>query len=318
MTKATRLFDILLTVLPVFLVMAAGYLAVRTHYVGETIADGLNIFAIKIAVPMLLFAAMLRLDFSAAFHVPMLVGFYAGAFTCFTAGIVLARLVWHRRPGEAVAIGFGATFSNTVLLGLPIMQQAFGEEALAPAFAIISLHAASIYAVGMITMELSRRDGRPLAATLAAAAKSILANVLMIAILCGITLNLIGISVPVPVMNAVDIVADAALPAALVGIGAALTRYQLTARFSESLTISLLALLVHPAIALAITHFLLGLPIEFVRAAVIMAAMPPGVNIYIFASMYDRGVEVAASTLVLSNMLSVATITLWLFVVALL
>lgn len=312
------MFDILLTVLPVFLVMGAGYLAVRTHYVSETIADGLNSFAAKIAVPMLLFAAMLRLDFSAAFHIPMLVGFYVGAFTCFAAGILLARIVWKRRPGESVAIGFGATFSNTVLLGLPIMQQAFGEDALAPAFAIISLHASSIYAVGMITMELSRRDGRPLGQTLAAAAKSILANVLMIAILCGIALNLLGVELPVPIMSAVDIIAAAALPAALVGIGAALTRYQLTARFSESLTISLLALFIHPAIAFAITHLMLGLPIEFVRAAVILAAMPPGVNIYIFASIYDRGVDVAASTLVLSNLLSVVTITLWLYVVAML
>ncbi|MCB1455636.1 MAG: AEC family transporter, partial [Nitratireductor sp.] len=57
---------------------------------------------------------------------------------------------------------------------------------------------------------------------------------------------------------------------------------------------------------------LLNLPMEYVRAAVVIAAMPPGMNGYIFAAMYDRAMGVAASSLIVANLLSVFTITAWL------
>lgn len=50
------------------------------------------------------------------------------------------------------------------------------------------------------------------------------------------------------------------------------------------------------------------------RAAVILAAMPPGMNIYLFAVMYDRAVNLAASAFLLGTMISVATASFWIYV----
>lgn len=309
------MFQIFLIVLPVFLVLAAGYGAARTGYLPDTVADALNAFAVKLAVPVLLFRALYRLDLSQTFHPAMLMAFYAGAFASFSLAILLARLIWKRPPGEAVAVGFTAMFSNSLMLGIPIVERAFGEAALTPAFGIVALHAPVLYVVGMVTMELSRRDGRPLRDTFASAARSIVANPLMIGILAGIAANLSGIAIPEPVMAAVDMLATAAIPAALVGIGATLTRYELKAALSESLMVSALTLFLHPAIVLVLTHFVLGLPAEYASVAIIVAAMPPGMNVYIFATMYQRAVALAASTVLIATSLSVATISFWLWVV---
>ncbi|MEZ5871363.1 MAG: AEC family transporter [Nitratireductor sp.] len=308
--------QIFLTILPVFLVLGTGYLGARTGYLNTGIADALNNFAVKLAVPTLLMRAMYNLDFSQAFYPPMLGAFYCGALASFVIAIIAARTFWNRRPGEAVAIGFCAMFSNTVLFGLPIMERAFGAQALPPAFGIISLHAPCLYAVGMITMELSRTDGRPLGVALKAAARSILTNPFMIGVLLGTFLNLASIPIPEPLMAAINMLATAAIPAALVGIGAALTRYSLRSEFSESVMVSALSLVVHPAIAFVLSWHVLGLPIEYVRAAVVIAAMPPGMNGYIFAAMYDRAMGVAASSLIVANLLSVFTITAWLALLA--
>ncbi len=186
------MLSVLLTVLPVFLVLGAGYASVKLGWLKAEMSDFLNAYAVRLAVPLLLFRAMYNLDFSKAFYPPMLAGFYAGALVSFVAGILLARFVWGRRPGEAVAVGFCAMFSNTVLLGIPIIARAYGDDVLTPAFGIVSLHAPCLYAVGMLTMELSRRDGRPLSQALAAAARSILANPLMIGVVCGAALNFAG------------------------------------------------------------------------------------------------------------------------------
>ena len=160
------MLTILITVAPVFLLIATGWSAVKSGYLPGNVADALNAFAVKIAVPVLLFRALERLDFSAAFSPPLLVSFYAGAFTCFAIGIVLARRLFRRRPGESVAVGFSATFSNSVLLGLAILERSHGTGPLTPAFGIIALHAPLVYAVGITTMELMRRDGRALGETL--------------------------------------------------------------------------------------------------------------------------------------------------------
>lgn len=308
------MISVLLTVIPVFLVLGAGYASVRLGWLKAEMSEYLNAYAVRLAVPMLLFRAMYGLDFSTAFYPPMLAGFYAGALAAFVAGIVLARKVWKRRPGEAVAVGFCAMFSNTVLLGVPIISRAYGEDVLTPAFGIISLHAPCLYAVGMLTMELSRRDGRPLSQALAAAARSILANPLMIGVVCGAALNFAGRPLPEFATAAVEMIADSAIPVALVGMGAALTRYAVRAEVAESLVVSLLSLIAHPLIALVLTHHVMDLPHEYVRAAVLIAAMPPGMNVYIFALMYDRAVALSASAVLIATTLSIATISAWLLV----
>ncbi|MFZ2100829.1 MAG: AEC family transporter [Oricola sp.] len=307
------MFAVFITVAPVFLLIALGWGAVRTGYLPGSIADALNGFAVKLAVPILLFRALERLDFQGAFNAPMLVSFYAGAFSCFVVGIVLARRVFGRRPGESVAVGFSATFSNSVLLGVAIVERSFGSAPLTPAFGIIALHAPVLYAVGITTMELMRRDGRRLSQTLRVAGRSILANPLMIGILAGALVNATGHWLPEPVMAAVDMLASAAIPVALVGVGAAMTRYQMRAALGESGMVAALSLLLHPLIAFTLSHYVFDLPPDMVRAATLLAAMPPGMNIYVFAVMYDRAVNVAASAFLLSTMLAVATVSGWLY-----
>lgn len=266
----------------------------------------------KLAVPVLLFKAIAGLDLGQAFHPGMLAAFYAGAIASFAVGAMLSRRFFCRRPGEAVAAGFTAMFSNTVLLGLPILERAYGHDALPPGYAIVALHAPLLYIVGIVAMEAIRRDGATVGEAARAAAKAILGNALMFGILAGAAVNLTGTTLPEPVAAAVSMMAASAIPAALVGIGASLTRYRISAEIPETLMVSGLTLLLHPAIAFALAHFVFALSPELVRAAVVVAAMPPGMNVYVFALMYDRAVSLSASAILVATALSVLTVTAWL------
>lgn len=306
------MIEILTIVIPVFLILGAGYISVRLGYLNGGISENLNAFAVKFAVPVLLFKAMLKLDLVYAVHVGMLTSFYVGAVFSFFCMIVLARVVWQRKPGEAVAVGFCALFSNTVLLGIPIFHRAYGEGSSEPVFGILIFHAASLFSLGFITMEFSRRDGRSLKDTLVAVIRSTLRNPFMIGVLCGLFVNVTRLPIPEPVMAAATMIAAAGIPVALFGIGAALTRYSLKEEISESLAVSVFSLVVHPAVAFILSYFVFDLPKEYIRAAVIIAAMPPGINAFVFASMYNRAMSLAASTVLISTVLSIFTITLWL------
>ncbi len=305
---------VFVVVLPVFLVIGAGYAATRSGVFSSSAVDGLMVFTQNFAIPCLLFRGLVDLDLGAVFDPRLLVSFYAGAVACFALGILGARRLFGRRPGEAVAIGFGALFSNSVLLGLPIMERAYGPESLAPTFAIISIHAPFCYLVGITAMEFARADGRGLADTVRAVAKAMFRNALMIGLMLGFIVNLGGIPLPGPVRDGLDMMADAALPAALFGLGGVLSRYAIRASLAEAGMIAALSLVLHPAIALLLSAFAFGLGEGFVRSAVVTAAMAPGVSTYVFASLYARGQAQAASAILLATGLSVVTVSGWLAV----
>lgn len=305
---------IVLVVLPVFLVIGAGYAATRSGFFSAAAVDGLMVFTQSFAIPCLLFTALVDLDLGQVFNPALLTSFYAGALACFALGVLGARLIFRRRPGEAVAVGFSALFSNSVLLGLPIMQHAYGAGALAPSFAIISIHAPFCYFVGITVMEFARADGRGVLGTLRAVFRAMFRSGLMVGLALGFIVNLSGLGLPGPVRSALDMMSDAALPAALFGLGGVMTRYAIHANLGESLMIAVLSLGLHPAIAYTLSHFVFGLPPEFVRAAVVTAAMAPGVNTYVFASLYNRAQAQAASSIVLCTGLLVVTAAFWLSV----
>ncbi|MCI4664901.1 MAG: AEC family transporter [Neomegalonema sp.] len=305
------MLQVLQVVIPVFLVIGAGYGAVRAGLFADSAIDGLLAFTVRFSVPVLLFTKIYALDLGQAFNWPMLASFYVGALTCFALGLGIARLAG-RTPGEAVVIGFGAFFSNTVLIGLPVMGRAYGEAATEPVYGIIAFHAPTLYTIGMIAMEMSRRGGAGAVAALKRAGKSIVSNALMIGILTGVTLNLIQAPLPEPFMNAANLLAGAALPAALFAMGAALTRYKLQAEITPALGLSALLLILHPLIAYIGAALIFDLEDQFVRAAVLTSAMPAGMNVYVFAALYRRAEGVAASTVLLSTALGVLTISFWL------
>ena len=308
------MLEILTIVLPVFLLVGAGWTAARVGGFPASAVEGLMSFAVRFAVPVLLFGAMARLDLAQAFDRELLGAFYAGSLSSFVVGIALARKVWGRRPGEAVALGFCAMFSNTLLLGVPILSRAEGgAEALPAAFAIIALHAPIGYLVGIVTMEIARRDGSGPAQTIRRAATAIFSNGLTLGIGAGLALNLSGVAAPEFFMAAVDMLGAAALPAALFGLGGALTGYRLKAGLGEAAAMAGLSIMLHPAIAFLLGAFVFELPEAHLRAAVVLAAMPTGMNGYVFAAMYNRAQGAAASTVLLGTAASVVTASFWLW-----
>jgi len=304
---------ILNVILPVFAIVALGYGAVRWRLYPAEGVKGLIGFVNNFATPCLLFQAMLNADFSTAFNPAIIIPFYVGALTVFALGIVAARLIWKSRPGESVASAFSATFTNTVLVGIPIMQRAYGEGAMPVVFSIIGFHAPLLITVGMVTMELMRRDGQSVQSALRNAGIRAAQNPLLWGIVAGATLNLLGIGLIEPAEAFVRMMAQAVLPAALFGLGGALNAYRIADNWQEAAIMSGLKLVVHPAIAYVLMVPILNVEHDLARIGVLLAAMPTGINAYVFATYYNRSEDVATNTILISTGASVLSLSLWLW-----
>jgi hypothetical protein len=305
------LSEIFNIVAPVFIVVATGYAAVRSRILADDPIDQLMKFAIQFAIPCLLFSATSTIDLAVAFNWRLLLSYYAAAIGSFALAYVVVRYGFKRRPGEAVGIAFGALFSNLVLLGLPISERAWGIDGMAPSFALVSVNAPICYLVGITTMELLRADGRSFVETSRIVVNAIFRNSMMIGITLGFLVNFSGLSLPDPLLGAIDLLARASLPVALFALGGLLTRYQLSKSLGEAGVISTISLVVQPALVWLLAWFV-QLPDATTRAIVLMAAAAPGLNAYLFAAMYNRGQDSAASSVLLSTLLSVFTISGWL------
>lgn len=304
--------DLLSVVLPVFLVVGAGYLAVWRGLFSDSAVDGLMVFTQKFAIPCLLFTAIATLDLSAEFDLVLLAAYYGGAGTCFVLGIFGARWLFGRPWTDCVAMGFAVMFANSVLLGLPVTERAFGPDALAPNYTIIAFNAGFCFLIGITTMEFVRAETRGLALA-KTVASAIFHNSLMIGIISGFAVNFSGLTVPTIAQDALDLMIRAALPAALFGLGGVLYRYKPEGDAGAIALLCVLALVVHPAIAWTVGT-LGGLSTGQMRSAVLTAAMAPGVNAYIFANMYGVARRVVASTVLIGTALTVISASVWLLV----
>lgn len=301
-------------ILPVFVVIAFGYAAARWLGFKDAAVDGVMHFAQGFALPLLLFASIARLDLSRAYDAGLMLSFYIGAFSGFGCAFLAARLLFHRPATDSIAFGFVGLFSNSLLLGVPITERAYGQAALEGNFAIISIHAPLFYAFGITLMELARSHGLGLSAPtlMRQVAKAILTQPLVIGILAGFAVNLSGFGLPGIVWSAVDMVIPAALPAALFGLGGVLHRYRPEGDFRAIAVLSGVSLILHPAITWLLATQVFAVDAAGLRSAVMTAAMAPGVNAYVFANLYGVAKRVAASTVLLATGLSIATVWVWL------
>lgn len=300
-------------VLPVFLLIGFGYIARWRNWFSDDHVDGLMKFAQGFAIPALLFRAISTLDLSQNFDLPLLFSFYVGALVGFTAGLIGARLLFDRSWEDAVAIGFCCLFSNSLLLGLPITERAYGPDALTANYAIIAIHAPFCYFVGIVAMEIARArtNNTSLTHLPGQVANAMFRNALVIGIALGFAVNLTSLPLPQVLTEAVDLLIRAALPAALFGLGGVLYRYRPEGDMRTIVFVIAISLILHPVVVWSLGAGF-ALSDAQMRSAILTAAMAPGVNAYLFSNMYGAARRVAASSVLIGTAVSILTATVWL------
>jgi predicted permease len=308
------MLSIINVVAPVFALIALGYGAVRFKFYPASGVNALVLFVNNFASPVLLFRSMLNSDFRSVFNLGLIVPFYIGAGVVMVAGIVIARKAFGNGPGESVSSGFAATFSNSLLIGYPVVHRAYGDAALPYIFSIIGVHSPLLLTVGMLAMEVAQRDSASMGRTLVTAGRRIATNPLIWGIVLGVAANFAGLRLSGPTDAFTTILSQAVVPVALFGIGGALNEYRFSENWPQAGAMTVLKLIVHPAIAYVLMVWVLHLDIRIARYGVLLAAMPSGINAYVFATYYDKGTNVAANSMLIGTLASAVAISAWLII----
>tara|TARA_B100000609_G_C17153841_1_gene402390 strand:+ start:81 stop:1010 length:930 start_codon:yes stop_codon:yes gene_type:complete len=298
-------------IIPVFLIIGFGYCTVWIKLFSIDTIDGLMKFTQNFAIPVLLFNAISKVDLLNIFNLNLFFSFYIGATAGFIIGFLASHFIFNRPLEDSVAIGFCCLFSNSVMLGLPITERAYGNNALQHNFAIVSIHAPFCYFLGITVMEMIKSTEKSVSRKSVIILKAMFSNALVIGIVLGFLVNIFGVNLAKSIQASVDMITGVALPAALFGMGGILYQYRPEGDAGPIIMICAVSLIIHPAIVWGFGHQL-NLTDAQMRSAVITAAMAPGINTYVFANMYGTAKRVASTGVLLSTALSIGTVWVWL------
>lgn len=283
--------------------LAAGWALVRTGKMSEKGAADIASLLVWLVIPAVILKSfcvertperLLELALSAVVAVAAL-----------TVACALARALF-RRDGVAA---FAAAFSNAGFIGVPLVRATLGDDAVFSIAAFIAL-----LNVLQWTLGVSWIRGRRLSF-----GRSVVLHPIVLATVAGVALFASGLGAHVPsaVLMALDGIAGLNAPLAMLVLGAYLARTSVRALASDGQAwrASAVRLVVIPLATLAML-WAMRLPASMLQALLIAASAPVGANVVVYAGLYDRDAPAASRGVVLSTLLSCATMPALLALVA--
>jgi malonate transporter len=288
--------------LPLFLLAGGGWALARSGWLATGWAAGAAELTVKLLLPALLLngayksalPATLPWQPLAAFYIPLVALFLLLAFT-------------GRDQPRSAARALAATYSNNAFVGIPVLVQVFGEGSLRHAFPVIAFHSLAGFSLYYI-MARRGREGASMLRSLRAAAM----NPIVASLFIGFALNLAGIALPQALARILDMLSGAALPCALLVLGASLAGLR-SQRMAETVAIGTAKLAVLPLMVLLMAHYVFALPPDSVAVLVVMSACPVGVNAALVVRAEGQDPAAASSSILLSSIACMATLPAWLW-----
>ena len=297
-------------VVPIFGLMAFGYAATFTRVFDAAAARALAGFVFYFAIPIMLFRNMATARLPDQIPWGYLLSYYLGAGLVFAAGMVAGRALFGG-PSERLAItGFSCAFGNTVLLGIPLVLATFGEPASLPLFLLVALHPTLLFTAVTVVIEVGRGSRTGLRALPRAILGGLATNPVLWGLVLGVGFSLAGLALPGPLERWAALIGGAAAPCALFSVGASLRDYRLKGALAPAALIAALKLVVHPLLVFGLISLVFAVPPLWAKVAIVVAALPVGVNPYLFAVRYDAGQAESAAAILLTSVVSVGTVSL--------
>lgn len=296
---------------PVFLLIGAGYLAGRLSWIRESAVRDLSNLVFLLLIPALLFRTMSAVHVEALDLRPLMAYFPAAL------AVLAFTIAWRGFNRASVVMAMGSVFSNLVMIGITLVELAYGKQALVTLLTVVSVHALTLLTVGSVVLELvvareARAGGEAsphILQTAWSAFKGALIHPIPLPILSGLAFAQTGWSLPMVVDKPLQLLGSAFGPISLVLVGVTLARTPLQGHWRDALWICAVKNLVMPLAVglLAWTLGITGLPLTVL---VVAAAMPMGANVFLFAQRYNVAQGLTTAAMGLSTGLALFSVSL--------
>jgi predicted permease len=306
------MFAALAVVLPIFALILAGAACRRAGILGPTATTELNRFVVWLGLPSLMFHITANAGWQELYRPGFTAVFGISCFAMFALALLLA--VRRRGLADGAVEGLIAGYPNTGYLGFPLALAVLGPASSTGVTIASILTACVMFGVAIVLLEIGIQEERRLGPLLFKVSLSLLKNPLVVSPVLGVLWAATGIPLPHSADAALLLLGGAASPCALVALGTFLAdkRPPAPGQRPTEIFLAMAKLLLQPAIAYVLAHFVFNLPKFEADLAVLMAALPTGTGPFMLAEYYGRDAAITAKVILATTLCSVITITIFL------
>ena len=295
---------------PLIFIASLGYFFAKTQWLSKNQLDGLSKFTFNLTIPAFLFYKMAtaKLDHSLSFG--FFLAFYLPVLSCYLIAWLINQYFHSRYNNNSAAsavFALGSSYSNNIIVGLPILLVLYGEQSMVLIFAIVTFHSALLFT---LTSLLNREKSTT------SWIKSLLKtfnNPLLFSIFAGALFNLFGMVLPEFIDESLQLLGKPAITLALFILGASLTFYSLKSELKFVTIAATIKLLILPMLVYIAASQVFNLTTIQLNTLVILSACPTGVNAYLVAKNFTYHEKTVASTVVVTTILATISLPLWLW-----
>lgn len=296
-------------IFPIFAIAGIGYAFALLGLFTQAHGQGLSRYVMNFAIPILLFQSLSRIELPETINWVFFSSYYGVALAIYATGFLIGcRWFGYGRKGGAL-FGMGSSYSNLVLIGIPVITAALGDAALLPHLLIISFHSAIQFTLTTVLAESETAGSTNSIDLIRLPAHKIIKNPIIIGLIAGLLFNWLAVPIPAVIESTITLIRGSALPAALFMLGASLAAYKISGQLNQASVIIALKIFLQPLLVYLLVVVLFDLPQPWAGVAVIAAGLPAGVNSAVFANKYDAVVAPIGTAVLLSTLISIGTIS---------
>ncbi|MBR1120899.1 AEC family transporter [Bradyrhizobium lablabi] len=308
------MIDIVNLAIPYFGLILVGYVCGRIKGLPEAGLAWMNFFLLYVSLPALLFGIMARTPFAELNNPPFLIATTLGTMLAFALALIVGKLVGKLSLREATIAGLAGAYGNIGYMGPGLALALFGDTAAAPTALIFCCDSIFLFTIVPLLIELTDRDHPSLLHALGVTAKQIVLNPLIMSACLGALAAALHIQFPVALNNTLQFLQNAAAPTALFALGVTVALRSFDRVPWEVPSVIAVKLLIHPLIAFGLMLAFGPFAQPWAATALLMAALPPALNVFVMARQNDTWIEPASVAVLIGTFASVVTLTsvMWL------
>jgi predicted permease len=292
-------------VAPVFLIIAVGYFARKRKIINEVFVDVTSRFVFRISLPVFIFLEISALDLSQVFDVDQIVFITSATFITYLL-IWIGTIPYIKNAEDKSSFIQGAFRGNYAIVGLALISNLFGEDALGKATLILAFLLPVYNVLAVIVLTVPKHLGK---LNFKSMLMEILFNPLILAVIFALPFSYFKLKLPEMFITTGNYFADLALPLALVGIGGSLNIENLKRASTLAFSSSIIKIIILPLI-LTITAIFLGYRNDDLGIMFIVFACPTAIASFVMADAMGANLKLAGNIIMITTLGSVFTISL--------
>src|SRR3954453_2276293 len=279
--------DILNLALPYFGLIFIGFACGKARGLPESGLAWMNFFLLYVSLPALLFGIMSKTPFAELNNPPFLVATTLGTISAFVLAMLAGRFIGRLPLREATLAGLSGAYGNIGYMGPGLALAVLGSKAAAPTALIFCCDSIFLFSIVPLLVELSERDHPSPLHAFGVVARQIVLNPLIMSACAGALAAGLHLEFPVAIVNTLAFLQNAAAPVALFALGVTVALRPFSRMPWEVPGVIAVKVMLHPLIAFALMLLLGPFAPEWAATAVLMASLPPALNVFVIARQFD-------------------------------